>query len=73
MALPGAVEQRRLTGSRQIHLPTPSPRRLRRKVIAMRMEESFRTPHFYVHAEVDAALLAKVREEMLPIVEVTSG
>jgi pyruvate dehydrogenase E2 component (dihydrolipoamide acetyltransferase) len=40
-----------------------------RKVIAMRMEESFRTPHFYVHAEVDAAFLAKVREEMLPIVE----
>jgi pyruvate dehydrogenase E2 component (dihydrolipoamide acetyltransferase) len=40
-----------------------------RKVIAMRMEESFRTPHFYVHAEVDAALLTKVREEMLPIIE----
>jgi pyruvate dehydrogenase E2 component (dihydrolipoamide acetyltransferase) len=40
-----------------------------RRVIAMRMEESFRTPHFYVHAEVDAALLTKVREEMLPIIE----
>jgi len=40
-----------------------------RKVIATRLEESFRTPHFYVHGEVDAAFLAKVREEMIPIVE----
>ena len=33
------------------------------------MEESFRTPHFYVHAEADAAFLAKLREEMAPVVE----
>ena len=40
-----------------------------RRIIAARMEESFRTPHFYVHAEADAASLAKLREDMLPAVE----
>jgi pyruvate dehydrogenase E2 component (dihydrolipoamide acetyltransferase) len=40
-----------------------------RKIIAARMEESFRTPHFYVHAEADAAFLAKLREDMVPVVE----
>src|SRR5262249_47652585 len=40
-----------------------------RKVIAARLEESFRTPHFYVHAEVDASSLARLRDEMLPILE----
>lgn len=34
-----------------------------RKVIAARLEESFRTPHFYVHADVDATALAKLRDE----------
>jgi pyruvate dehydrogenase E2 component (dihydrolipoamide acetyltransferase) len=40
-----------------------------RKIVAARLEESFRTPHFYVHAEVDASFLARLREELLPIVE----
>ena len=40
-----------------------------RKAIAALLEESFRTPHFYVHAEVDASFLARIREEMLPIVD----
>jgi pyruvate dehydrogenase E2 component (dihydrolipoamide acetyltransferase) len=34
-----------------------------RKVIAARLEESFRTPHFYLHAELDATALAKCRDE----------
>ncbi|MBM3787334.1 MAG: 2-oxo acid dehydrogenase subunit E2 [Acidobacteria bacterium] len=38
-----------------------------RRVIAARLEESFRTPHFYVHAEVDATGLAKLRDELLPV------
>jgi len=37
------------------------------------MEESFRTPHFYVHAEADAAFLAKLREEMAPVIEGQHG
>lgn len=40
-----------------------------RKVIAARMEESFRTPHFYVHAEADASSFVRLREEMLPVLE----
>ncbi len=39
-----------------------------RKGIAARLEESFRTPHFYVHAEADATGLARLRDEMLPVV-----
>lgn len=39
-----------------------------RKAIATRLEESFRTPHFYVHAEADATRLARLRDEMLPVV-----
>jgi pyruvate dehydrogenase E2 component (dihydrolipoamide acetyltransferase) len=35
-----------------------------RKVIATRLEESFRTPHFYVHAEVDATAVVKLRDEL---------
>lgn len=34
-----------------------------RKLMAKRLEESFRTPHFYVHADVDATELAKLRDE----------
>ena len=40
-----------------------------RKLVAARMEESFRTPHFYVQAEADATSLAKLRDELLPLVE----
>jgi len=41
--------------------------------IAARMEESFRAPHFYVHADADASLLARVREELIPIVQERHG
>jgi pyruvate dehydrogenase E2 component (dihydrolipoamide acetyltransferase) len=37
------------------------------------MEQSFRAPHFYVQAEVDASSLVKIREEILPIVEEQYG
>lgn len=40
-----------------------------RSILAARMEESFRTPHFYVHADADVSQLARMREELLPIVE----
>jgi pyruvate dehydrogenase E2 component (dihydrolipoamide acetyltransferase) len=40
-----------------------------RKIIAARLEESFRTPHFYVHAEADATFLAKLREDLVPVIE----
>ncbi|MBM3756041.1 MAG: 2-oxo acid dehydrogenase subunit E2 [Acidobacteria bacterium] len=46
---------------------TPAAASRVRKVIAARLEESFRTPHFYVHAEVDAAGLAELRDELLPV------
>ena len=52
---------------------TPQAPPTARKIIAARMEESFRAPHFYVHAEVDVAFLAKLREEMLPLVEEQHG
>jgi pyruvate dehydrogenase E2 component (dihydrolipoamide acetyltransferase) len=35
-----------------------------RNLIAARLEESFRTPHFYVHAEVDATALVTLRHEL---------
>ncbi len=44
-----------------------------RKIIASRLEESFRAPHFYVHAEADAAFLAKTRDDLLPEFERTHG
>ncbi len=59
----------RLAGSAAPVDAAPKTSARARKAIAARMEESFRTPHFYVHAEVDAAFLARVREEMLPIIE----
>lgn len=52
-------------------LATPASRA--RKVIAARLEESFRTPHFYVHAEVDATRLAELRHELLPLLESRHG
>jgi pyruvate dehydrogenase E2 component (dihydrolipoamide acetyltransferase) len=48
--------------------PAPAPAAARgRRVIAARLEESFRTPHFYVQAEVNATALARLREELLPV------
>lgn len=44
-----------------------------RKIIAARLEESFRTPHFYVHAEIDGTPLAKLRDELLPALEARHG
>jgi len=40
-----------------------------RQILAARLEESFRTPHFYVHDELDVTSLAHLREELLPILE----
>jgi pyruvate dehydrogenase E2 component (dihydrolipoamide acetyltransferase) len=44
-----------------------------RRVIASRLEESFRTPHFYVEADVNATALARVREELLPVLGERDG
>lgn len=44
-----------------------------RKVIAERLEESFRAPHFYVHAEADATFLARTRDDLLPEFERSHG
>lgn len=50
----------------------PAPGRGRR-AIAARMEESFRVPHFYVHAEADATAFAKLREELTAILAERQG
>lgn len=48
----------------------PMPPALRaRKVLAGRLEESFRAPHFYVHADADATFLARTREDLLETFE----
>jgi pyruvate dehydrogenase E2 component (dihydrolipoamide acetyltransferase) len=44
-----------------------------RRVIAARLEESFRTPHFYVQADVNATALARLREELLPVLAERDG
>ncbi len=43
--------------------PTPAPQRT---TIATRMEESFRAPHFYLHADANVEALAKIRNEHRP-------
>lgn len=54
--------------------PSPSPAQTRaRKYLAARLEESFRTPHFYVQATTDAAALAAFLAEMRPHVEQQHG
>lgn len=40
-----------------------------RQVLAARLEESFRTPHFYLQATADAVPLARFLDEMRPHVE----
>ncbi|MBL8177676.1 MAG: 2-oxo acid dehydrogenase subunit E2 [Bryobacterales bacterium] len=58
----------RFAGQREVAPPPVRTATSRtRKVIAARLEESFRTPHFYVHAEVDATGLARLRDELLPV------
>ena len=44
-----------------------------REVIARRMVESFKTPHFYLTVEVDAQELQKTRQQLLPIIEANAG
>ncbi|MFH1775181.1 MAG: dihydrolipoamide acetyltransferase family protein [Chloroflexota bacterium] len=44
-----------------------------RKVIASRMTESFRSPHFYLTVSVDTLELAKARQNLLPVVEGKAG
>ena len=40
-----------------------------REVIAQRMTESFKTPHFYLTTEVDAQELMAIRNQLLPAIE----
>ena len=42
---------------------TPAPQRT---TIATRMEESFRAPHFYLHADANVEALAKIRNDHRP-------
>jgi len=44
-----------------------------REVIARRMVESFKTPHFYLTVEVDAQEIQKTRQQLLPVIENNSG
>jgi len=38
-----------------------------RATVATRMEEAFRAPHFYLHADADATALFSLRNELLPL------
>lgn len=67
------ADVRRAFESRAVSRPAPSRPAPSRAGIAARMEESFRAPHFYVHAEADATYLARAREAMIPIVEERHG
>ncbi len=49
----------------------PAPRA--RQIIADRLEESFRAPHFYVHAEADASFFVRTREDLVPEFERLHG
>jgi len=44
-----------------------------REVIAQRMTESFKTPHFYLTVEVDARELMAIRNQLLPAIESQTG
>ncbi len=44
-----------------------------REVIARRMTESFKTPHFYLTVEVDAQELQRTRQQLLPTIESKTG
>jgi len=45
-----------------------------RRIIAERMAQSFATaPHFYITAEIDATLLLRMRESLVPKVEAQTG
>lgn len=75
-AAPGAkriVEADVLRGAPAVAPPAIAPVPRARKVIAERLEESFRAPHFYVHAEADATFLARTRDDLLPEFERSHG
>lgn len=57
---PGA---RRIVEADVRNFTAPRPAR---QVIAARMEESFRAPHFYLHADANAEPLARIRNEHRP-------
>ena len=38
-----------------------------RATVATRMEEAFRAPHFYLHADADSTALVSLRNELLPL------
>jgi pyruvate dehydrogenase E2 component (dihydrolipoamide acetyltransferase) len=44
-----------------------------RKVIASRMVESFKSPHFYLTVNVDTLELAKARQQLIPVIEGKTG
>jgi len=44
-----------------------------REVIAQRMTESFKTPHFYLTMEIDARELMEIRNRLLPAIESQTG
>jgi pyruvate dehydrogenase E2 component (dihydrolipoamide acetyltransferase) len=44
-----------------------------REVIAQRMTESFKTPHFYLTMEVDARELMAIRNQLIPVIESQTG
>jgi len=44
-----------------------------REIIAQRMMESFKTPHFYLTVEVDAKSLEETRQRLIPVIEKETG
>jgi pyruvate dehydrogenase E2 component (dihydrolipoamide acetyltransferase) len=56
-----------------VPVEAPSVAARGRRVIAARLEESFRTPHFYVQADVNATALARLREELVPVLAERDG
>lgn len=44
-----------------------------RRIIAQRMTESFRSPHFYLTLEVDAQQMGETRKQLLPVIEKKTG
>lgn len=45
---------------------SPAPTAPQRATIASRMEDSFRAPHFYLHADANVEALAKIRNDHRP-------
>ncbi len=50
-----------------VRVPIVAAASPRRGVLAARLEESFRAPHFYLHADADAEALASYRDQRRPL------